>query len=433
MFWGWFGRGKKILTIGSVHLDTIAVGEHSDNPDSVQTLAGEITHSIGGSAYNLAANLAHRQPNGKHIREVAVYTILPKHSVITELIRFKLRNARVSTYYTRTYDYFEKKKVRGGGYVAIVDMDIKDMRLAVIDAALGEADIFQNEDEADCINSAVNWADYLIADVNLSCAALDHLAEHARTNKKPLFMSLGSPEAAKENWLEGDPQKKALGVAGRSQVICKLLEHKKVSREHIEALMRFVDKGENSTRLDVNLICANLRARYVLCVHPSSFQGFALLAARDADPQAHFIPAEGIKAQKNMAGVVDAALSGFINTFARLTRRKDGIKGFERLDLRHPDFQAKLKHDIMHFVRDSARSEGATAGSVISFEEDTEEQGKLAALRRYFSILLDKFPTIRTAASILFFAVAIAAVVHQNWYYIQYWVRYIRMWLGFGS
>jgi hypothetical protein len=427
MPWWWFWNRKRILTIGSVHLDTIAVGQHLEGDAAEpQTKAGEITHSIGGSAYNLAANLARYRPNRKYLKDVAVYTILPKHSVITELIRFKLKNAKVNLKYTRSYDLFGDKKVRGGGYVAIIDMSVKDQRFAIIDTALSEEDIFRDEVEKDWINDAISWADCLATDVNLNCAVIDQIAEHARTHEKPLFVSLGSDEAALSNWLEGDSEKQATCVAARSQVIRRLLKHRNIPPQQIDALTRFADTGDGATQIEVNLICNTLRARYVLyAAHPHSFGGFAFLAAKENDPKAYFIPVESTKAAKgSMAGIVDAALCGFISTYVGATRRNPD--GFERLDLRNPNFQARLKHAITHFVRDSAHSEGATSGSVISFEENTAETGNIATLHRHISIFLDKFPAIRGAVTAVVSIAVVTALVHQNWPYIRYWIDYVR-------
>ena len=85
----WFRSGKRVLTIGSVHLDTIALSR-SDDPAEDVTHIGSITHSVGGSAYNIAANLTAHHGRQGAVSEAAVYSILPQHSVLTEIIKYKV-------------------------------------------------------------------------------------------------------------------------------------------------------------------------------------------------------------------------------------------------------------------------------------------------------------------------------------------------------
>jgi sugar/nucleoside kinase (ribokinase family) len=116
----WLGwRKRKILTLGSVHLDTIAMRHLPENNtlrnSTDEAFCGKsIIHSIGGCAYNVAVNLARYKPNRKHIK-VAVYTILPKHSIITNEILNKLEKLNVYTDYMCIEDSYKNNKVQGGG------------------------------------------------------------------------------------------------------------------------------------------------------------------------------------------------------------------------------------------------------------------------------------------------------------------------------
>ena len=85
--WSWLRSGKRVLTVGSVHLDTIALSRAEDPTEDV-THIGNITHSVGGSAYNIAANLTAYHGRQSAVSDAAVYSILPQHSVLTEIIKY---------------------------------------------------------------------------------------------------------------------------------------------------------------------------------------------------------------------------------------------------------------------------------------------------------------------------------------------------------
>src|SRR5258706_16164898 len=143
--WWWLRSGKRVLTIGSVHLDTIALSR-SDNPSEDVTHIGNITRSVGGSAYNIAANLTAHHGRQNAVSEVAVYSILPQHSVLTEIIKYKIDAARVNSRFVRLYKEFNSRHVRGGGYVGILD-DQRLVRQAVVDAAMPDANLFHAPNE----------------------------------------------------------------------------------------------------------------------------------------------------------------------------------------------------------------------------------------------------------------------------------------------
>jgi hypothetical protein len=424
MFWRWLCRRKRtILTLGSVHLDTIAVASNNSR------FFGRITHSIGGSAYNIAINLARYAPNKKHIK-AAVYTILPEHSIITDMIRYKLQQAKVSTDYMCIQDRFEDSRVRGGGYVAIIDdgndKDQKQGKRSVIDPALRKEHFFQNEDERDGrIDTAIEWADYLVADVNLSSSVIDSTAEHAQTEEKPVFVRLGSSEqAAESNWLKNKDEKRAVCVAGRSEIIVQLLQLLKQPDLSLE--LKSLGENPDSRYVNVSRICEELQTRHVLCYYSSG--RYALLVAREKSPEFCFVKELD---SKQHAGIVDAVLAGFISTYSYFTRymgRKYAIRRFEEKDLEQIKFIDHLQHNIKKIVEDTQKFEGATAGSLISFEEVDTENGFLAFLRQTANRVKNHFPTLvflgKTASWVISLLVGVA-LVHERLHYLHYWVDYI--------
>jgi hypothetical protein len=396
----WFSSGKRVLTIGSVHLDTIALSEPTKTPEGGDTEVGSIIHSVGGSAYNIAANLATHRPKSDAISSVAVYSILPQHSVLTEIIKYKCTAAGVSSKYLRLHKDFNGRRVRGGGYVGLLDQDNRLIRTAVVDAAMYDTDIFAHEEEAATLESAIGWADILVLDADLAVATVDHIAEHARSNGKPLFISVGSAHAGMRTWLHSHTANMAICLSGRSQVIRSMLSALNAPPGEIEAFRSFVATGDPDSVFDIDGICRRLKTTYLVCSNVRESRGFALLASGNAPYKCFFATPEDVRSrmhQGNSAGVVDGAIAGFIETYAQLTRTdRAEDDGSVVRETTSPTFKA----NILDFVEHVSESEGATAGSVISFEEQASEQTQFAKLWRLTRIAFDVLPVFRYILSI---------------------------------
>jgi sugar/nucleoside kinase (ribokinase family) len=403
-----FGRHKRVLTIGSVHLDTIADRNFDEPSPPLPHATGHIIHSIGGNAFNIAVHLA-SHPKRETIKAVAVYTILPEHSFLTELILYKLGSAHIDTSYVRKYTKFAGKLVKGGGYVGIVDQQDREIRWAVVDAALYSVDIFSQPEEVEHLESAIAWADILVSDADLTPTTLNHICDLARDNSKPIFLIFGSEDNALKSWLAPNSNKNNIAacVAGRSQIIANLLKSAQVPDRQIQAFEEYVKMGDESLQFDIGQICAALKTQNVLCTHVQSAEGFAVLAARESGPQRFFHSVTKDvkqKVQSNATGIVDAALSGFIKSYVTLAPKRD-VK-LERFDLRNEQTQTNLSANIDDYVGHVISSEGATPGSVISFEEDPRAQAGFAKFLRLTGIALDVFPVFKYVLSIVALIVA---------------------------
>jgi sugar/nucleoside kinase (ribokinase family) len=386
----WFGRGKRVLTIGSVHLDTIALSE-AGAQDSRITHIGNITHSVGGSAYNVAANLASH--HGKSIREAAIYTILPQHSVLTEIIKYKIDAAGVSSRFVRLYKAFNNQPVRGGGYVGILDND-RLIRHAVVDAAMYGANIFQDRGEASHLEAAIAWADALVLDSDLAVATVNRLCDHARDHGKPLFVCVGSPEAGVRSWIGGHDENLATCIGGRLLVLCRMLEHLNVAAAEIAAFHQFVESGDPSASFDITALCRHLKTSHLVCCNVRKSNGFGLLAAGGRPYKCFFETPEAVRTrvqEGNSAGVVDGALAGFIQSYARLAMAGRAGNG----ELLSQATQKLFNTNIVDFAEHVSESKGATPGSVISFEEEARQQSGLAKLWRLTKIAFDVLPVFR--------------------------------------
>lgn len=391
----WFRRDKRLLTLGSVHLDTIALSNSPSTHDDV-THVGDITHSVGGSAYNIAANLASH--HAKDLGQSAIYCILPRHSVLTEIIKYKIDAAGISSKYVRLHRDFNGRHVRGGGYVGVLD-DNRLVRHAVVDAAMYEADIFRDRDESTALKAAIAWADMLALDADLAVSTVNHIAEHARDHDKPLFISVGSPTAGARSWIGSYDINLATCVSGRLLVLCKVLERLPFSAGEIAAFRQFVETGERSDALDINKICRELKTNHVTSCNVQLSRGFAILAAGPT-PYACFFatPAElRDRVQRgNSAGVMDGVLAGFIQSYAHL----DASGRMEPGRVVNDETRRLFNRNIVEFVEHVSQSEGATPGSVISFEEEARHESAFLKLWRLMKIAFDVLPVFKYLLSI---------------------------------
>jgi sugar/nucleoside kinase (ribokinase family) len=390
---GWFSQGKNVLTVGSVHLDTIAL---SQNIEEGQTEVGSITHSVGGSAYNIAANLAMHREGNDSVASVAVYSILPQHSFLTEIIKYKSNTAGVNSKFLRLYKEFHHRRVRGGGYVGVLDETNRLTRAAVVDAAMHEADIFADTNEAAILHKAIRWADILALDADLAVPTVNRIAEHARSNGKPLFMSIGSEQAGMRSWLHSNFANSAVCVSGRLRVIRNILTRlNALPDSDIAAFSEFVETGAYDRSFDINRICGLLKTKYLVCSNIRVSHGFALLAAADAPYKCFFATPEHVRTRMqhgNSAGVVDGAQAGFIQTYTRLAQDEQGTGNTSIINDDNKDL---FRANILDFVEHVSESEGATPGSVVSFEEQVSEQSRLAKLWRLTKMAFDILPVFR--------------------------------------
>jgi sugar/nucleoside kinase (ribokinase family) len=404
-----FSRGLRVLTVGSVHLDTIALSSEADQANDGDTEIGNIIHSIGGSAYNIAANLAMHASGGDIVRSATVYSILPQHSVLTEIIKYKCASAGVKTSGLRLYKDFDNKRVRGGGYVGVLDEQKRLLRKAVVDAAMHEADIFADTKEAAQLTSAIRRADILVLDADLAISTVNRVSQHARHHEKPLFLSIGSMQAGMRTWLHSDSANRAVCIGGRLRVICEIIAKLKVPDTEIANFRAFVEEGDQRT-FDVNRICRELKTKYIVCCNVRESKGFALLAAGETPYQSFFATPPDVRSRMqhgNSAGVVDAALAGFIRSYAELRGRGSMA---EASDIVSEQTRKVFESNILDFVERASESQGATPGSVISFEEQVSQQSQLAKLWRLTRIAFDALPIFRVIASFIALIIAMSLI-----------------------
>jgi sugar/nucleoside kinase (ribokinase family) len=382
-----FGFWKqRVLSIGSVHLDTIAIRPFTPTSDPVLE-TGTIVQAIGGSAYNIAANLArHDHDSESH---VALYTILPQYSMLTQIFDYKIGQSLIDDRFVSRRLRIDDRIVRGGGYVTIIGQDDSVTRLAVIDAAMHETDIFQ-PDEFPQSSKALDWAHAIVIDSDLSVHTVDHIEEHAFKNGKPLFVSLGSRSAARTSWLINQIERGATAVAGHRKCVSDILRD--LAPGTVRGLEDFLD-GRTASAVDARTICQVFYAKHVIC--SCGDRGFGFLSAHESPGHAIFIDTRDAGTRhgprRTTAGLADAGFSAFIKTYLALHGEK-AIDVSQPLNLSEPALQGRLEKAVKDYVSVVLNCEGATPGSVINFEENKRVHGRLSLFKRALGMTLAAIP-----------------------------------------
>ena len=263
-------------------------------------------------------------------------------------------------------------------------------------------------EEAAALEDAIGWADVLVFDADLAVPTVNHIAEHARNNNKPLFMSIGSALAGTRTWLHSNVANAAVCVSGRLLVICTILATLKVPEAEIKRvpLVRGHRRSRQRVRHQRDLPTPEDQISRVQ-------QRAGIARASRCSRQAHapykcfFATPEDVRyrmQQGNSAGVVDGALAGFIESYAQLARKWQAA---DDGSIVNDDTAQIFKANILDFVEHVSESEGATPGSVISFEEQASEQSQLAKLWRLTRIAFDMLPVFRYLLSLAALIIAL--------------------------
>jgi hypothetical protein len=404
MFGWWrslFGYSD-VLVVGSAHLDTVVDTPEliHDRRDSsgvvtepyVSYGAGEIRKSVGGSAYNIAVNIA-RPPDGRWSKNSAyLFTFLPNKVDLADLIVRKLRVAGVGTRYVNRIRVValaggQQQIPHLGNFVAMrfVQPDGKSTGIAVARSS----SIFRFSDLLDeggsrQLKKAVKKSRVLVIDSDTHSDFASEALNAAQEEERPLFVSIMSIDAL-ETYLsslttdtknrENTPDAICVGVRASAleNWFAAQLASKKplLTKEQIKTLQRYCktnQEGDDSTSPeDLNIackaICSALNSDNVLIC-----AGLQFTIITDAGLVRSVIVTP--QSTKNWMGASDAALSAVVDTFTRrLKRGSIDVKSGSSALVGTPDKDLEIKKAITSFVLNVVSSTGSTRNSSIDSTE----------------------------------------------------------------
>lgn len=160
-----------ILVVGSAHIDAVAITEESLS-DSRPDVEGRVSFSLGGTAFNIAKNLA------QHELDVELLTSLKQGSITARLIEDHCKNFGVKL---RTPIFQTESE---GGFAG--HFYEKKVHKAVCEAAIERVTAKQFDES---FNNALRKASIVISDTNLRADQIHSILLVAPSAAKPVIIS----------------------------------------------------------------------------------------------------------------------------------------------------------------------------------------------------------------------------------------------------
>jgi sugar/nucleoside kinase (ribokinase family) len=162
---------KKVLIIGSVHLDI--VGEFQPRVKDRVDKEGALKFSVGGAAYNIAANLSYKG------FPVTVFSYLRENSISTEAIKSALHNANIDTRYIS-----EDPDLSESGYISHA---LSGNLVSAVSAMSFQEKAF-DEKETKKLDKAVREHELVVIDTNLTTGQIEKVLEVSKKHSRPIFV-----------------------------------------------------------------------------------------------------------------------------------------------------------------------------------------------------------------------------------------------------
>lgn len=372
-------RRPKILTIGSVLIDTVAIRTlPSGGSEEWESIApGEITTSIGGCSYNIAIGLGLlKVPGG-----VGLFTYLPNETTTTQLIWDRLTRLGVSTRYVFQLENLapdgftdktdNKFQVKTGGFVGTRDPLNADLHIYAVQEMLSDNDFLVLEGRKTELIDAMRSSEAIVIDCALHKDTISGILRLAQEIRIPAFVHIVSSIKA-NNYLEAinnlrkddDTGINSFCIMGKPKEIAKLLLLAGATKTNIDLFILACAKNEQTlpAALSQSKMCTLLRTRQILVTSskPLDNKGRWTLFLDNRHRAYEFQVPEGIVA--NILGLSEAVSAAFVYTYAKTGQlRRNRITP---INLDDEKINRALKDNAQVATGFSLMSRGATPSSV---------------------------------------------------------------------
>jgi hypothetical protein len=438
-----------VLVLGSAHLDTVVdtkelIHDKRDENDrlvarSVRYGVGDIRKSIGGSAYNIAVNIA-RPPHGRWTKNTAaIFTFLPSSVELTEVIVRKLRVAGVAVGHVQRIRSIalaggDQQIPHLGSFVGMrhIEADGRTAGIAIARSSslLRYSELFDGN-AVKKLTAAAAKSRIFVIDTDTHEDVASEAINIAQETETPLFVAVMSIDAL-ETYFSSltsdtrtpDTTAEAVCVGVRAVAISSWLESEKKSKkphldsESIDELTRFCDSPLGSdvevSAMTAKALCNALNAHNAII---SNGLKFLVLAATGAALSVT-VEAQG---SRNWMGASDAAFASVVDTFARrLKKRKIDIDKLEASLIGSPDKDRELSGSITLFVRNVLGTTGATRNAGID-STDVEHPIREWWFKMRAQIL--RYVGIYSLGLITAFGKTVLAFLAVEWRFINAWIN----------
>lgn len=352
------GKGEAVLAIGCAHLDVMGVFRDVETRDK----QGKVRFSIGGVAYNVAANLGISRIN------VSLYAYLAKGSALSDLVLRNIKKCGIRRKYVYVQTLLHGERIGDSAFVAHWNEEIRDVASAVSYMAIGESDWHDDRREGRRLVRAIRDANVIVLDCGLRANTIRYIvktiSEQKKShNRKPLLVGATSEtKCVRFCDLPLSPDEYADVIVMYAEELSYLFQ---IGTAERKTFVSSLASGDLKAGYSAQVISDRAKARNVVL----AFRDHAMVYSHNGAVRRFEMP--DIVEFVSATGTRDAMLAAFCAEILSLGNRYFGAESF----LDSPTFKERLAS----YVERVRRVFGATPLSAIDFrqEEDPDHSTRL--------------------------------------------------------